>query len=61
MAGSAAWSKNPACANMAGIDHEGGFAALPEDRVIIVRLNIEATLRTHAALAVRTGRSGLRS
>jgi short-subunit dehydrogenase len=41
--------------NIAGIDHEGGFAALPEGRVIdIVRLNIEATLRvTHAALAIR--------
>ena len=41
--------------NIAGIDHEGGFAALPEDRIIdIVRLNIEATLRvTHAALTVR--------
>jgi short-subunit dehydrogenase len=41
--------------NIAGIDHEGGFTALPGERIVdIVRLNIEATLRvTHAALAVR--------
>jgi len=41
--------------NVAGLDHEGGFAARRFDQIAgILRVNIEATLRvTHEALALR--------